>query len=208
MFQIADAATQSSGADGPTMRVSLDYRTKNVASAILAVKPGEPVSDDIQTVHFGIHGAGDFWTPQLVAWDASGKSYWRHEVNLALDECKRNLKIVAMPVELFLSAPQMWKAPANITMTAAAKSAGTKHVELVYEPQSAAGYFVGNVKYRVPKYLGLGDVLLVADVGGGTGDFVSLGFESSSADGAKVRSTTVGTPIGKSAKFPSFCHCC
>ncbi|KAK4958369.1 hypothetical protein LTR10_004795 [Elasticomyces elasticus] len=261
LLQVADADTQMVDVDGPKLRVSLDYGTKNLASAILLVKPGEPVSDDVQTVHFGVNGAGNFWAPQLVARDADGKFYWGHEVNMALDAktldpaaaiglCKsllykdystseiaarvrkqlgtRSLKellathlerilvtvkewtkstsnltadytdeeIDAMPIELFLSVPQMWKAPANIIMTEAAKRAGVMYVELVYEPQSAAGYFAGNVKHRVPKYLGPGDGLLVADIGGGTGDFVSLGFESSSADGAKVRFTTVGTPEG------------
>ncbi|KAK5676014.1 hypothetical protein LTS10_011303 [Elasticomyces elasticus] len=103
----------------------------------------------------------------------------------------------AMPVQLFLSVPQMWKAPANRKMTIAAKRAGIEHVELVYEPQCAAGYFTGNIKNQAPSWLDKGDVLLVADVGGGTGDFVSFEYESSSRDGAKVRLRTVGEPEGE-----------
>ncbi|TKA83014.1 hypothetical protein B0A55_00863, partial [Friedmanniomyces simplex] len=101
-----------------------------------------------------------------------------------------------LEVEVFLSVPQMWKLPANDRMQRAAKDAGIKHVELVYEPQCAAGYYVSINKHKLPQYLDQDDIALVADVGGGTGDFVSYSFESSSSDGAKVRLQIVGKPEG------------
>ncbi|KAK4901063.1 hypothetical protein LTR49_027337 [Elasticomyces elasticus] len=274
LLQVAGTRTQDNDAERPKLRVSLDYGTKNLASAILRVEPGEPVSDDIQTVHFGVNGAGDFWAPQLVAWDTSGRFYWGHEVTRALDDrtldpaaviglwklllyedyataeittrvreqlgtcslddllathlekilaavkewTKSGFKldcrlhrcctdIDAMPVELSLSVPQMWKAPANITMTMAAKCAGIKHVKLVYEPQSAAGYFAGNIKYKTPTYMGLDDVLLVADIELISAAVLALGFETLSANGTKVLFTTVGNPEGKFLTSTNFLRC-
>ena len=115
------------------------------------------------------------------------------QVALDLD----NEQIDALPVELFLSVPQMWKAPANQMMTTAAMHAGVDHTELVYEPQCAAGYFTARNKNKYPRNMNSGHVLLVADLGGGTGDFVSLELMGSADDGAKVLLKPVGTPEGK-----------
>ncbi|TKA71486.1 hypothetical protein B0A55_06946 [Friedmanniomyces simplex] len=243
----------------PKLRVSIDYGTKTLASAILVVQLGdEPTPVDIHTVQFG---NDDYCAPQLVAWDESGRFYWGYEVVEALDRqdlkpgavvglwkmllyknhatseiadrvrkqlgdhtldelltthfrevlvavkawVKSSSPVTAdytdkeiddLEVEVFLSVPQMWKLPANDRMQTAAKDAGIKHVELVYEPQCAAGYYVCINKHKLPQYLDQDDIALVADVGGGTGDFVSYSFESSSSDGAKVRLQIVGKPEG------------
>ena len=90
----------------------------------------------------------------------------------------------------------MWKGPANKVMTDAAKAAGIDYVELFYEPQCAAAFFTHNIKDRQPKQLTVGDVLLIADIGGGTGDFVSYEFKSDCDSGAKVGLKMVGTAEG------------
>ncbi|KAK5729500.1 hypothetical protein LTR17_011920 [Elasticomyces elasticus] len=100
-----------------------------------------------------------------------------------------------MDVELFLSVPQMWKAPANLQMTKAAREAGFDFVRLVYKPQCAAGFFTENVKH-LSRGIVVGDVAIVADIGGGTGDFVSLEYKSSRGDGAQVQLEVVGVPQG------------
>ena len=80
-------------------------------------------------------------------------------------------------------------------MTKAAKDAEISYVELVYEPQCAAAYYLHNVEDSMPKQLVVGDELLIADIGGGTGDFVSYRLKSDCEDGAKV-----GLKIAKDAK--------
>lgn len=101
-------------------------------------------------------------------------------------------------MQLFLSVPQMWKAPANLIMTKAAKEAGVDYIELVYEPQCAAAFYTHNVKDRLPKQMNVGDVLLIADIGGGTGDFVSYEYRHDSDAGAKVGLRMVGNAHGQS----------
>ncbi|KAK4575250.1 hypothetical protein LTR86_001102 [Recurvomyces mirabilis] len=123
-------------------------------------------------------------------------THLREIIKAVKKSVKRNVTIKAdfnereveqMPLELLLSVPQMWKAPANRHMTTAAKCAGIEHVELVYEPQCAAAFYTYTVKDKMPRQMKAGDVLLVADIGGGTGDFVSYRLESGSDDGAAVQ---------------------
>ena len=91
----------------------------------------------------------------------------------------------------------MWKAPANKVMTKAAKDAGISYVELVYEPQCAAAYCMHNLKDQIYKPLSVGDILLIADIGGGTGDFVSFEFKSAGEKGARVGLRMAGNAEGK-----------
>lgn len=81
-------------------------------------------------------------------------------------------------------------------MTLAAKAAGFEYVELVYEPQSAAAYNMHAIEDGMHQHVKLGDVLLVADLGGGTGDFVSYEFCDEGSAGAKVRLKTIGEATG------------
>ncbi|KAI7343883.1 hypothetical protein KC354_g15426 [Hortaea werneckii] len=75
-------------------------------------------------------------------------------------------QIDSMEIEVFISVPQMWKAPANRFMAQSAKDAGLR------------------------------DVLIIADIGGGTGDFVSYEFGGSGDNGAKMPLSIVGNPEG------------
>lgn len=102
---------------------------------------------------------------------------------------------------MFISVPQMWKAPANRFMTQSAKAAGFKYVELVYEPHCAAAYYANNIM-NTPSQLSKGDVLIIADIGGGTGDFVSYEFGGHGDDGAKMPLSIVGNPEGESCVAP------
>ncbi|KAI6862239.1 hypothetical protein KC343_g6540 [Hortaea werneckii] len=104
-------------------------------------------------------------------------------------------QIDSMEIEVFISVPQMWKAPANRFMTQSAKDAGFKYVELVYEPHCAAAYYANNIM-NTPSQLSKGDVLIIADIGGGTGDFVSYEFGGHGDDGAKMPLSIVGNPEG------------
>lgn len=106
---------------------------------------------------------------------------------------------------MFISVPQMWKAPANRFMTQSAKEAGFKYVELVYEPHCAAAYYANNIM-NTPSQLSKGDVLIIADIGGGTGDFVSYEFGGSGNDGAKMPLSIVGNPEGESCMAPRCNH--
>ena len=81
-------------------------------------------------------------------------------------------------------------------MTNAAKSAGIEYVELVYEPQCAAASFLYDIRDRIPRQLNRGDVLLVIDIGGGTGDSVSYEFTQDSGGGAKVGLRMIGHAQG------------
>lgn len=90
----------------------------------------------------------------------------------------------------------MWKAPANRRMTQAAKEAGIPLVELVYEPQCAAAYYTYNLKFLKHSPMEVGEVLIVADIGGGTGDFVSYEIRSDGEDGAKVQLRDTGKAEG------------
>ncbi|KAK3653759.1 hypothetical protein LTR22_011138 [Elasticomyces elasticus] len=240
------------GTNATRLRISLDYGTRTLASAILIVKPDvEFTTADVHTVPFGQQ---NHWAPQVAAYDVDGTFYWGDDVSLAIndkrleagdvielwkmllypgheteaiaDRIYRQLGVhklddllathfreiiitvkawlkISSPVsgdhtaELFLSVPQMWKSPGNRKMTVAAQRAGVEHVELVYEPQCAAGYFTGSIKNQHPQWLDAKQVLLVADVGGGTGDFVSFAYGGSSRDGAKVALRTVKEPEGE-----------
>jgi hypothetical protein len=80
----------------------------------------------------------------------------------------------------------MWKPPANIIMTDAADVKNVSRVQLVYEPQVAAAYLIHKFKDHLTKQLAVGDIILVADIGGGTGDFVSYVVTTGTGEGAAV----------------------
>lgn len=117
--------------------------------------------------------------------------YARQEISSILG--RRSESILNLLVQVFLSVPQMWKAPANNIMTQAAKTAGIPYVELVYEPENAAAFYTYHVREELPKQFLAGDILLVADIGGGTGDFVSYEIRQDSDNGASVGLTLIST---------------
>lgn len=102
-----------------------------------------------------------------------------------------------MPVELFLSVPQMWRSPANRRMTMAAKRAGVPYVELVYEPQCAVAFYTYKIRSNKSAEIKTGQIVLVADIGGGTGDFASYELTSDSSTGASVGLALVGVAKGE-----------
>ena len=100
-----------------------------------------------------------------------------------------------MPKIVLMSVPQMWEGPANHALARAAKNAGIEFMSLVWEPHSAAAHFSSGMRHG-PRCLNAGDVLLMADVGGGTRDFGLLKIVSTTRDGGKVRFETEGVPTG------------
>lgn len=82
-----------------------------------------------------------------------------------------DLDVEDLPVNLFLNVPQVWSPPATRVMVNAAEAAGVRWVDIVYEAESAVGYYVSFLKRTRPGALGPGDTILVADLGGRTGDF-------------------------------------
>lgn len=91
-----------------------------------------------------------------------------------------------MEIRILISVPQMWIPPSNQKMTLAAKLAGIVNATLVYEPQCAAAFIARTIQYdtQIPRPR-IGDVFLVCDPGGGTGDFISyrvLGRGTSESD--------------------------
>lgn len=81
-------------------------------------------------------------------------------------------------------------------MTEAARLADVQHVELVYEPQCAVGQYAWLVHRGAQSVLKAGEAVIVADVGGGTGDFVSYTAKTDSNDGPGIKLELAGKPEG------------
>lgn len=82
-------------------------------------------------------------------------------------------------------------------MVNAARAAGASWVDVVYEAQSAVGYYVAFLQKCRPGALLPGDVVLVADLGGGTGDFGLYQLKEGSDAGATVTLECLGKLKGK-----------
>lgn len=112
-----------------------------------------------------------------------------------------------MPLELFLSVPQLWKSPASRKMAIAAKKAGIERVELVREPECAAAFYTHMIKDQLATGHEIGNELIICDIGGGTGDFLRVRYDSEYTDGAKVRLKNTGDAAGKRAcEVPTCLH--
>ncbi|KAI5359988.1 Putative ATPase, nucleotide binding domain-containing protein [Septoria linicola] len=79
------------------------------------------------------------------------------------------------PRRVFISVPGMWTPPGNRCMTEAARKAGLDRVDLVFEPQAAAAYWLQKIKLSGGGMYKPGDRIQVLDVGGGTSD--AIGYE-------------------------------
>ena len=82
-------------------------------------------------------------------------------------------EIDTLPIDLFISVPQMWTPVANRKMVLAAKNANVGSVRLVYEPECAAAFVIAQelmtqTNGPITDWLSADDVILVADIGGGT----------------------------------------
>jgi molecular chaperone DnaK (HSP70) len=73
--------------------------------------------------------------------------------------------------EIILTVPASFDAAARELTTHAASQAGLPHVTLLEEPQAAFYAWLENTGDGFRKQIGVGDVILVVDVGGGTTDF-------------------------------------
>lgn len=74
-----------------------------------------------------------------------------------------------------ITVPQMWTPSARRRMQQAAKAAGLQIVVLAHEPRCALAYLIDKIsrkKFSIDRTLVRGNLILVADLGSGTGDFV------------------------------------
>ncbi|SMQ55851.1 unnamed protein product [Zymoseptoria tritici ST99CH_1A5] len=115
------------------------------------------------------------------------RGMWRSLDGTGIDE---------VPVELFLSVPDMWKAPANRYMTIAAKMAGVASVQLVTESLCAAAYFMQDMQKSKRTALRPGDGILVLDAGGGTTDITCYEMPKSAIAGAETKLQRTGISAG------------
>lgn len=73
--------------------------------------------------------------------------------------------------EVYLTVPASFDAVARDLTLTAARRAGLSNVTLLEEPQAAFYAWLGHQRDRWRDMLGVGDVVLVCDIGGGTSDF-------------------------------------
>lgn len=85
-------------------------------------------------------------------------------------------------VEIILTVPASFDAAARELTTQAAKQAGLQHVTLLEEPQAALYAWLEQVGEGFRKQVGVGDVILVVDVGGGTTDFSLIAVTEQDGD--------------------------
>jgi hypothetical protein len=109
--------------------------------------------------------------PHLSPVDASA-SYLRH-LAAAFDQevaaGKRTLALAQQDV--LLTVPASFDEEARELTVQAAASAGLKHVTLLEEPQAAFYAWIDGLGDSWRRRVGVGDLILVCDVGGGTTDF-------------------------------------
>lgn len=114
----------------------------------------------------------------------------------------RNLSAVEQEYELCV--PQVWTPTSTKLLMEAVRLAGLPRTEFVYESQAAAAFSLEHLKhYLQENQIGLqehdifeDDEMMVADLGGGTGDFASYKFGSDTDAGAEVALYSVGQPEG------------
>ena len=76
--------------------------------------------------------------------------------------------------EIVLTVPASFDAAARDLTIEAARDAGFQHLTLLEEPQAAFYAWLGNRKDDWRSHVKVGDMILVADVGGGTTDFTLI----------------------------------
>ncbi|SMR64183.1 unnamed protein product [Zymoseptoria tritici ST99CH_3D1] len=110
--------------------------------------------------------------------------------------CLDGVDLNDLQVELFLSVPDMWKAPANRYMTVAAKMAEVASVQLVPESLCAAAYFMHDMQKSKRTPLNPGDQIQVVDAGGGTTDITCYEMPAQTDAGAATKLQRSGLAVG------------
>lgn len=129
-----------------------------------------------------------------------------HMLPAIRQELESNVKVLLypdikrMPIELWISVPQMWEPPACKKMLRAgekiAKKVGVKWVKLIYEPECATAWHLHSVKNIHVAGYHVGDEIVVCDIGGATGDFTRVIYETDPTDGAQVILRNAGDATG------------
>ncbi|CAK1363299.1 unnamed protein product [Cercospora beticola] len=104
----------------------------------------------------------------------------------------------SMAKKVFISVPGMWLPPGNRSMLKAAEWAGLKsnEVELIFEPQAAAGFWAHSIKLHGRTQYRRGDRMILLDAGGGTSDLVTYELQQNSSTGPELQLKAVGTALG------------
>ena len=84
--------------------------------------------------------------------------------------------------EVYLTVPASFDAVARELTLSAARSAGLDNITLLEEPQAAFYAWLAGQGDEWRKQLGVGDVVLVCDVGGGTSDFSLIAVKETQGD--------------------------
>ncbi|GIZ43407.1 hypothetical protein CKM354_000663500 [Cercospora kikuchii] len=90
-----------------------------------------------------------------------------------------------LPVELFISVPGMWLPPGNRSILEAAHLAGFSKVELVWEPQTTAAFYVHNLAPRAGVLVAHNEILIF-DAGGGTSNLVLYELQTDDNTGVEL----------------------
>lgn len=114
-------------------------------------------------------------------------------------------EIDVCPRRIFISIPGMWTPPGNRCMTEAARLAGFECVDLVYEPQAAAAYWLQKIKPSSGGMYTPGDRIQVLDVGGGTSDAIGYEVQEASdqvlcgehSEGVPLKLVSLGDATGR-----------
>ncbi len=93
------------------------------------------------------------------------RNAWNHEM------AGEEEKILLEDQEIFLTVPASFDAVARELTVRAAQMAGLEKVTLLEEPQAAFYSWIWQSRDKWREQVGVGDLVLVCDVGGGTSDF-------------------------------------
>ncbi|KAK3049708.1 hypothetical protein LTR09_009130 [Extremus antarcticus] len=99
-------------------------------------------------------------------------------------------------VELYIGVPEVWKSPSNKKMADAGEDAGAHRVELIEESRTSLAFFADRLVRLTEDHLKFGEVIVVADIGGGTAEVLSFERKSDPNTGAQVKLHQIGRADG------------
>jgi len=94
-------------------------------------------------------------------------------------------------------AHQVWKSPSNKKMADAGEDAGAHRVELIEESRTSLAFFADRLVRLTEDHLKFGEVIVVADIGGGTAEVLSFERKSDPNTGAQVKLHQIGRADGE-----------
>jgi hypothetical protein len=120
--------------------------------------------------------------PHVSAVDASA-AYLRHLASAFDHDVARGDKELALRAQdVLLTVPASFDEAARELTLRAAQAAGLEHVTLLEEPQAAFYAWLDAMGEKWRRRIGVGDLILVCDVGGGTTDFSLIAVAEQDGD--------------------------